>query len=103
MAKAGMRRTDPKALFCPYCNGNDFVIKYEAAYVYSYVLDKDAPGLNNRDEFLSYLYDNREQIKSDQYIECNSCNSKFPCYFNKWDGSIGAAELQSVINAGYRK
>ncbi|HHU74695.1 MAG TPA: hypothetical protein GXZ28_08775 [Clostridiales bacterium] len=63
---------------CPVCKSKDLTLRYEASYVYSYIIDSDAPGLKNRDAFQSYKYDKRE-LKSDRdYIECNHCRSQFP-------------------------
>jgi DNA-directed RNA polymerase subunit RPC12/RpoP len=88
---------DLTSLVCPYCRSTSFVIKYEASHIYSYVVDSDAPGRKNSEEFLSFLFDKREQTKSDQYAECQSCGSKYPCSFNVWNGS-SLKELQEAIN-----
>jgi glutaredoxin len=66
---------------CPICNSNDLILRHEASYVYSYVIDSDAPGLKNSEEFLSYLYDKREQKDSREYIECKNCGTQFPYTF----------------------
>ena len=77
-----MQKNHP--LFCPNCNNNQLLLKYEVTYEYSYVLDANAPGECNSSEFLPYLYDSREQKSSHQYIQCTSCGSTFPCYFEEW-------------------
>ncbi|NLP30644.1 MAG: hypothetical protein GX363_05880 [Clostridiales bacterium] len=87
-----------KRLICSRCNSNSFEIKYEATYVYSYLLDSDAPGLKNREEFLSYMYDNREQKSSKQYIECRSCKTRYPCYYTEWKDDISVEGLQRIID-----
>lgn len=66
---------------CPICNGSDLELKHEASYVYSYLLDSDAPGTKNSDVFLSYLYDRREQTESREYIQCNHCGTHFSTKF----------------------
>jgi len=63
---------------CPICKSTNLTLRYEASYVYSYILDSDAPGLKNSDEFLSYLYDKREQKDTRTYIECNNCGTQYP-------------------------
>lgn len=63
---------------CLVCDSSDLTLRYEANYVYSYVIDSDAPGLHNTDEFLSYLYDNREQTDSKTYVMCNNCGTHYP-------------------------
>lgn len=66
---------------CPVCNGDDMTLRHEAGYVYSYALDEDEPGHNNEEEFLSYLYDRREQKESRTYIQCNKCGTQYPYTF----------------------
>lgn len=66
---------------CPVCNSNELMLRHEASYIYSYVLDSDKPGLLNSEKFLSYDYDIREQKDSHKYIECQSCKSRFPDTF----------------------
>lgn len=63
---------------CPICHHKDLTLRYEASYVYSYELDGDAPGLKNTEEFLSFLYDKREQTSSRTFIECNQCGTQYP-------------------------
>lgn len=87
-----------RVLVCPVCKQNNFVVRYEASHVYSYVVDSDAPGRKNHDEFLSFLYDKRELTNSDQYVECLSCGAKFPCSFNLWNKNTSMKELQDTIN-----
>ncbi len=67
-----------KSYQCPICNGNELTLRYEASYVYSYVIDNDAPGTKNTEEFLSFLYDNREQKDTRTYVECNHCKTQYP-------------------------
>lgn len=66
---------------CPICNSSNLTLRHEASYVYSYVIDADAPGLNNSEEFLSYQYDKREQKGTTEYVECNKCGTKYPYTF----------------------
>jgi hypothetical protein len=63
---------------CPICKKSDLTLRYEASYIYSYVMDSDAPGLKNTEEFLSFLYDKREQKDTRTYIECNQCGTQYP-------------------------
>lgn len=70
-------------LTCPVCKSNKLMMKYEAKYVYTYVIDSDTPGLKNETEFLPFLYDKREQTEADQYIECGTCGARFPCYYSQ--------------------
>jgi len=85
-------------LICPLCHNNRLIVKYEASHVYSYQIDSDAPGRKNKEEFLSFLYDNRELTHSDQYVECLTCGAKFPCSFNVWNKNTSLQELQDAMN-----
>jgi len=77
-------------------------MKYEAAYVYSYVIDSDSPGMKNKEEFLPFLFDKREQKAIDQYIECDICHAKYPCYFNQLNEGINTEVLKKVIHSSNR-
>lgn len=90
---------DKKLLVCPVCNGNRFLLKYKATYVYSYFIDSDAPGHKNTAEFLPFMFDSREQKETKQFLECNTCGSEYKCYFNQWDKKIGIKELQAAISS----
>ena len=69
---------DNKVYRCPICSGSELILRYEASYVYSYVVDSDAPGLKNTEEFLSFLYDRREQKDTRTYVECSRCGTQYP-------------------------
>lgn len=90
---------NPMQLMCPVCKSSRFLLKYEASYVYSYAIDSDTPGLNNNEYFFSFLYDDRKQTESKQFLECDSCGASYPCYFNQWDSKIGLKDLQDAINS----
>jgi hypothetical protein len=71
---------------CPICKSRELTLRYEASYVYSYVIDSDAPGLKNSEEFLSFLYDKREQKDTRTYVECNGCGTQYP--YNLLNGPL---------------
>lgn len=92
-----------RRIFCPVCDGNHLLLKYQATYEYSYVIDSDAPGLCNDKELRSYLYDNREQKEAKQFIECGTCGAEFPCYFGEWYGGVTAQSIQAAILSAHSK
>ena len=92
---------DSNDLVCPNCHNDQFVVKYEASHVYSYLVHSDAPGRKNKEEFLSFQFDKRELTDSSQYVECQSCGAKFPCSFNVWNNNASRKELQEAINKLY--
>lgn len=64
--------------YCPICNCTNLTLRHEASYIYSYLIDENAPGLKNAEEFQSFLYDKREQKDNRTYIECNECKTQYP-------------------------
>lgn len=66
---------------CPICRSSNLTLRYEASYIYSYIIDDNAPGLSNSEEFLSFQYDKREQKDNRSFIECNQCKSQYPSTF----------------------
>lgn len=62
---------------CPICKSKDLYLKHEASYVYSYILDSDAPGMKNTEIYSPFLYDRREQTESFEYVECEKCKTRF--------------------------
>ena len=89
---------EKKKTSCPVCGSSSLMMKYEASYVYSYAIDSDAPGTKNVNEFLPYLYDEREQKDMRQYIECSKCGTQFPCYFHEWNPNMDASAIAEVLN-----
>lgn len=88
-------------LVCPSCGGKKFTAKYEASYVYSYIVDSDAPKLKNDKEFLSFLFENREQKDAKQYIECNNCKERYPCSFGAGTTEVELTILRKAVRADH--
>jgi hypothetical protein len=86
-------------LICPACKSGKLIAKYEAKYVYSYRIDADAPGLNNGEEFLPFLYDRREQEEARQFIECESCGTQYPCFFTEGNGGVLSRVFHKAVGA----
>lgn len=87
-------------LTCPACNSSKLSAKYEAKYIYSYVLDSGAPGLKNNEEFLPFLYDKREQTEARQYIQCDVCSAQYPCFFTEGNKGIYSSVLLKAMKPG---
>jgi hypothetical protein len=47
------------------------------------------------------MYDSREQKEANQYIECKSCGTNFPCYFDKWTEGVTVKMIQEAIDSAY--
>lgn len=87
-----------KEIICPLCQGNRFFVKYEAGYIYSYLIDNNAPGVKNKKELLPFLYDSREQKESKQYVECTKCGAKFPCLFSIGSEGMDYNNFKKVVS-----
>ncbi|NLM76139.1 MAG: hypothetical protein GX187_08630 [Clostridiaceae bacterium] len=83
--------------FCPACKSRQLIAKYEAKYIYSYIIDSDSPGILNKKEFYPFLYDKREQVEAKQYIECCECKSQYPCSFTTDNKGINSDILEKAI------
>ncbi|NMA65033.1 MAG: hypothetical protein GX957_02180 [Clostridiaceae bacterium] len=86
-----------KNFFCPACGSTQLIAKYEAKYIYSYVIDSDSPGTLNKEEFYPFLYDKREQTESKQYVECEECKTQYPCSFTTDNKGINSDILKKAI------
>lgn len=82
---------------CPACNSHKLVARYEAKYVYSYIIDSDNPGRLNTDEFYPFLYDKRDQVESKQYVECMACGTHYPCTFTTDNTGVNSEVLRQAV------
>lgn len=88
-----------KSFVCPACGSQKLMAKYEAKYVYSYIIDSDSPGTLNTEEFYPFLYDRRDQTESKQYVECNRCGAQYPCTFTTDNKGIESKVLEQAIQS----
>lgn len=89
-----------EALICAKCSGTHFSVKREATYLYSYNLDTPVTGSWSKDsEALPFLFDNRELIKSHEYLKCEQCGATYPCSLDEGNGTIRFTIEQKAIRA----
>ncbi|WHH58057.1 hypothetical protein [Petroclostridium sp. X23] len=88
-------------LECPKCKNKDFIAKYEATYVYSYHIDTDVLGHKNVEEFLPFLFDNREQTEAKEYVQCCTCGVQYPCTFSEGNKGIDFTILQKAVRSNH--
>jgi len=87
---------------CPKCNGKDFVAKYKSTYLYTYQINtSESDIIKDEEHNLPFLFDNREQCNSEQYIECKECGSQFPCHFQLNGERIKFTILRKAIRADH--
>ncbi len=87
-----------ESLKCPKCNNENFQVKHEATYIYTYKIDM----VNAEDEEsdnLPFLFDNREQICFKEYIECSTCGNKYPCCVDKNNQTVDLTIMKKAIRA----
>jgi transcription elongation factor Elf1 len=83
-----------KKLNCPKCSGNNFLIKRQATYLYTYKVDLN--NINNLDS-LPFLFDNREKTDSQDYIQCENCGSTYKVKLENYSDPIDVTILQKAI------
>lgn len=86
-----------KSINCPKCSGNHFRIKREATYLYTYKIENASD--NGVEEALPFLFDNREKIDGKEYLECESCQTQYPCDLDEISGKIHFTILQKAIRS----
>lgn len=92
-----------ESLQCPKCSGTDFIARYESTYVYSYKIE--TPSNNGSHDTtpdaVPFLFDDREQKGSKQYIECCHCKAKYPCEFTIDAKHVDFTIVQKAIRGNY--
>ncbi|WP_042439416.1 hypothetical protein [Clostridium amazonitimonense] len=90
-----------ESLKCPICNSKNFLLKHESTYLYTYKFnEKD---IKSNEEFLPYLFDNREHVNLKQYLQCEHCGSQFPCTFDMASEKISLTIMQKAVRSDYVK
>lgn len=91
-----------ESIECPKCKGKEFSIKHESTYLYTYKINTpEVTNSSKENEFLPFLFDNREHVSLKQYIYCEKCKSKFPCSFDVGDEKINLTIIQKAIRSDY--
>ncbi|MCM1988632.1 hypothetical protein [Oceanirhabdus seepicola] len=89
-----------KSLVCNKCNGNHFVMKREATYLYTYKVDTPiTQKWSESKENLPFLFDNREKVGDKDYLECEECGAKYPCDLDNGDVNIQFTIEQKAIRS----
>lgn len=90
-----------REIACPRCSSKNFSAKYESTYVYSYKIEPPNSAEPKEENGLSFLFDNREQKGSKQYIECLECKAQYPCEFTMDSKNIDFTILSKAIRSNY--
>lgn len=90
-------------LICPKCSGSYFQVKREATYLYTYKLNTpNTEEWSENEEALPFLFDNREKISDNDYLECEQCKEKYPCDLDSKNSKVHFTILQKAIRADYK-
>ena len=87
---------------CPKCNGSRFSVKREATYLYTYKLETSVTGNSIEEEALPFLFDNREQTGSREYLQCEQCGAQYPCDLDREHDHIQFTILRKAIRADHQ-
>jgi len=91
-----------KSLTCPKCGGKDFIIKREVTYLYTYKINSDnIQETNDRIESVPFSFDNREKENSNEYMECERCEAKYPMSLSDYSKQIDLTIIQKAIRSDY--
>lgn len=93
-----------ESLVCPKCQHKRFRMKRSATYIYTYNIN--TPNIDtcgNDEEALPFLFDNREQTDSEEYLECVNCGAKYPCPFFTKEQKIDLTILQKAVRADHQE
>lgn len=67
-------------LICPNCQGIYFELKQKSTYLYTYQLHTPLTDDSSiQDEPLPYLFDNRDKLSSNEYLQCKTCGDQYGC------------------------
>jgi DNA-directed RNA polymerase subunit RPC12/RpoP len=89
-------------LKCPNCRGIYFKVRREVTYLYTYKLDTPlTAGRPTDKEGLPFLFDDREQINNNEYLQCESCNSRYPCDLEELKNKIDFTIVRKAIRADH--
>ena len=93
-----MRTNEP--LVCKKCNGNHFIMKREATYLYSYKLDTPiTQNWSENQENLPFLFDNREKVGDKDYLQCEQCGEIYPCDLDNGGTNIRLTIEQKAVRS----
>lgn len=91
-------------LSCPRCNGTHFKMKRQATYVYTYNINTPiTEEYTEEGSAIPFLFDNREQTDSKEFLECDNCGKIFPCSFLTDKERISLTILQKAIRSDFKK
>ena len=93
-----------ESLVCPKCNSKYLKMKHESTYVYTYKIGTPVNGdFSDEKENLPFLFENREEINSKEYIECEKCGEKYPCSLDDNNKKISLTIEKKAITSEHQE
>lgn len=87
-------------LECPKCKGKKFTINREVTYIYKYNINsEDINTSKNNKESLPFVFDDREKLKSKEFICCDNCKTEYNITLNSLNNSIDFTIIKKAIRS----
>lgn len=87
-----------KPLICPKCKSENFIVKREATYLYTYKFNSDnMDEINKKSREIPFLFDNREKETSNEYLQCEQCGTKYPISLDDLGNRIDFTILRKAV------
>lgn len=99
-----MNINEDERLICSRCKNNNFEMKRETTYLYTYDINPSKQLFEvNETKTTPFLFDNREQISEKEYLVCKDCGTIYPCHVDKDNNRISLTILQKAIRSDYQQ
>lgn len=91
-------------LICSRCKSNNFEMKRETTYLYTYDINpSNLLAEVNETKTTPFLFDNREQISEKEYLVCKDCGAIYSCHVDKNKNGISLTILQKAIRSDFQE
>lgn len=87
-------------LSCKKCNSNNFLLRKESTFIYSYKVNVTEIGLDDED-YLPFIFDNREEKERREFLECQDCKTTYPVRIEEKNNKIRLTILQKAIRSDH--
>jgi len=99
-----MNITGNESLICSKCKSNNFEMKRETTYLYTYDINPSKQLSEvNETKTSPFLFDNREQISEKEYLVCKDCGEIYSCHIDRHNNKISLTILQKAIRSDFQE
>ncbi|QAA34320.1 hypothetical protein C1I91_23240 [Clostridium manihotivorum] len=90
-------------LKCEKCDSEDFVIKREATYVYTYdISSSNSEKAIRRTEETPFMFDNREKVREKDFLHCKNCGAIYEFSVGDISDKVEFTIIQKAIRSDYQ-